>query len=95
MDGLQASYSVADKGYGADLIIEGIERQGGEAVIPPRSSRKEQRTCSRSIYAARNLVERCFLKLKAFRRVATRYERLAATYASMIHPAASGLGLNG
>lgn len=93
LDGLSASYVVADKGYDANFVVEAITLQGGEAVMPPRSHRKEQRAYDKAIYSARNLVERLFLKLKNFRRVATRYERLTVTYAAMINLAASLLWL--
>lgn len=88
IDGLKASYVVADKGYDANYIVEAIESVGGEAMIPPKSNRKEPREYDKSIYRARNLVERFFLKLKNFRRIATRYERLAITYGAMISLAA-------
>lgn len=88
IDGLEASYVVGDKGYDADYIIDAIEFEGGEAVIPPKSNRKEQREYDKCIYKARNLVERFFLQIKGFRRIATRYEKLSITYASMINLAA-------
>lgn len=89
IDGLSASYVVGDKGYDADYFVEAIEAAGGEAVIPPKSNRKVQREYDQGVYLARNLVERFFLKIKNFRRIATRYERLAITYGSMISLAAS------
>ena len=93
VDGLDASYVVGDKGYDANYFIEAIQSAGGKAVIPPKSNRKEQRQYDKCIYAARNLVERFFLKLKNFRRIATRYERLAVTYGAMICLAASMIWL--
>ena len=87
--GFSASYVVGDKGYDADYIVEAIESEGGEAVIPPKSNRKEPRPYDQALYTARNLVERFFLKLKNFRRIATRYERLSKTYAAMVCLAAS------
>ena len=87
--GFSASYVVGDKGYDSDAIVAAVESEGGEAVIPPRSHRKETRPYDKALYTARNLVERFFLKLKNFRRIATRYERLAKTYAAMICLAAT------
>lgn len=89
IDGFSASYVVGDKGYDSNAIVESIEREGGEAVIPPRAHRKEPRCYDKALYTARNLVERFFLKLKDFRRIATRYERLSKTYTAMICLAAS------
>ena len=89
IDGFFASYVVGDKGYDSNAIVEFIEREGGEAVIPPRAHRKEPRSYDKALYTARNLVERFFLKLKDFRRIATRYERLSKTYTAMICLAAS------
>ena len=89
IEGFCALYVVGDKGYDADYVVEAIESMGGEAVIPPKRNRKKQRSYDRCAYAARNLVERFFLKLKNFRRIATRYERLAVTYGAMICLAAS------
>lgn len=75
---------IADKGYDADDLVERIESQHAEAVIPPRSNRNHPRDYDRHRYKARNLVERCFNRLKQFRRVATRYEKLAAHFAAMV-----------
>ena len=94
IDGLKASYIVGDKGYDANYIVEAIESNGGVAVIPPKRNRKEQRPYDKALYTARNLVERFFLKLKNFRRIATRYERLSTTYAAMVCLAASVIWLS-
>ncbi|MDP3847598.1 MAG: transposase, partial [Pseudomonas sp.] len=61
-----------------------IQRNGAEAVIPSRGSRLKPRKLDRHIYKARNLVERFFQKLKQYRRIATRYERPARNYQSML-----------
>jgi hypothetical protein len=58
-------------------FVESIQRVGAEAVIPSRKNRQQPRPLDRHIYKDRNLVERFFQKLKQFRRIATRYERLA------------------
>ena len=61
-----------------------IEAQGAQAVIPPRSNRLTQRAYDRHLYKDRNLVERFFCRLKQFRRIATRYEKLAQNFMSML-----------
>jgi len=79
-----ADYVLADKGYDSDQLIEAIEASGAEAVIPPRNHRNEKRTYDRELYQERNLVERLFQKLKQFRRIATRYEKLKRNYQAML-----------
>lgn len=77
---------LADKGSDADYIIAAVGK--AQAVIPPRSMRKHQSLYDKELYKERNLVERMFNKLKHFRRVATRYDKLAVTYLAFIHFAA-------
>ncbi len=84
IDGFKTDYIVADKGYDSNAFVEMIEAIGAEAVIPPRSNRKTPREYDKHIYKDRNLVERFFQKIKNFRRIATRYERLARNYLSML-----------
>ncbi len=79
---------IADRGYDADRIREGIEEQGGVAVIPARRSRKVAVPIDGYIYALRNRIERCFAKLKNSRRLATRYDKTAESYLGFIHIAA-------
>lgn len=85
IDGFDAQYIVADKGYDSNDFVEAIEASGATAVIPPRSNRKTLRDYDKDIYKERNLVERFFQKIKNFRRIATRYERLSRNYLSMLH----------
>ena len=84
IEGFQADYVIADKGYDSDAFVQAINRTGAEAVIPPRSNRKKMRSYDEELYKDRNLVERLFQKLKHYRRIATRYERLARNYFSML-----------
>ncbi len=76
---------VGDKGYDADALVALINAAGAQAVIPPRSNRTEQRDYDRHVYKDRNLVERFFARLKQFRRIATRYEKLARNFNSMLN----------
>lgn len=82
--GFLAEYVLADKGYDSNAFIQLIESQGSQAVIPPRHNRKERRDFDKEVYKEDNLVQRCFLKLNSYRRIATRYERLARNYLSML-----------
>jgi len=75
---------IADKGYDADYMVEGTLNVGGEVVIPPRSRRKILREYDKELYKERNLIERMFNKMKHFRRVATRYDKLAVAYLSFV-----------
>lgn len=82
------SFVLADKAYDADWIRELIEAQDAAANIPDRSNRKQGHAFSPTLYRERNRVERFFNKLKHCRRIATRYEKLAANYLAMIKLAA-------
>ncbi len=75
---------LADKAYDANAIREMIDGQGAWANIPPKSNREDPICFSPHLYKARNLVERFFNKIKHFRRIATRYDKLAANYMAMI-----------
>lgn len=75
---------IADKGYDSDALVQRIEASEAESIIPPRSNRKSPRDYDRHRYQARNLVERFFNRLKQFRRIATRYEKLSAHFAAMV-----------
>jgi len=76
---------IADKGYDADAFVALINAAGAAAVIPPRSNRTQQRAYDHHLYKDRNLVERFFNRLKQFRRIATRYEKLARNFISMLN----------
>lgn len=80
VEGLRAKAIIADKGYDADVFVKSIRASRAKAVIPPRSNRKTRRRYDRALYRQRNLVERFFSRIKHFRRVATRYDKLAHSY---------------
>ena len=79
-----AEYVIADKAYDSDDLIALIESQGSIPVIPSRSNRKELREHDKHLYKERHLVEIFFNKIKHYRRVATRYEKLASNYLAMV-----------
>ena len=93
IEGFGADYVLADKGYDSDEFVAVVERTGAVAVIPPRRNRKAQRDYDRELYKERNLVERLFQKLKQFRRIATRYEKLKRNYQSMLYLVSSMIWL--
>ena len=61
-----------------------IRNQGAIPNIPNRSNRKKKYRWKKAVYRERNLVERFFNKLKQFRRIATRYDKLGATFFAFI-----------
>ena len=78
------SVLLADRGYDADSIRENTDKRDVLPVIPMRKSRKKRVGVDRSLYQLRNLVERCFNKLKNARRVATRYDKTAESFLGFI-----------
>ena len=69
-----------DRAYDSDAIRRMIKAAGKEAVIPPRSNRNDPPDCDKEKYKGRNKVERLFNRLKGYRGVATRYDKLAAMF---------------
>ena len=85
LDGLPLARNVvADRGYDARAIVELIEAGGAVAHIPTQSNVKVRRSVDLQIYRQRNLIERFFNKLKHFRRIATRYDKLARNFLAAI-----------
>ena len=77
---LQGNMVLADRGYDSKKLLDYIKQHGGKSTIPSRKSNKVQRDCDWWLYKERHLVENFFLKLKSYRRIATRYDKLACTY---------------
>ena len=73
-------FAALDKGYDAERIRERLALDGIEPVIPPISTRSQKPPCDKTLYRSRNRIERFFNKLKQFRRIATRYDKLAKTF---------------
>jgi transposase len=80
---------IADRGYDSNAIRQLIASRGAEAVIPASSSRVRQIPYDHTAYRARNLVERLWCRLKDWRRIATRYDKLARNYLSGVYLAAT------
>ena len=80
---------IADKGYDSNAIRAAIQAQGAEVVIPATRSRREPIPYDRQAYRSRNLVERLWCRLKDWRRIATRYDKLATNYMAGVFIAAS------
>jgi transposase len=80
---LPAGHVLGDKGFDAASFRDAIRSQGAVPVIPPRKT-SPQVPCDYALYCERNLVERFFLKIKHFRRIATRYEQTPKAFMSML-----------
>jgi len=94
LDGLRpAADTVADRGYDAEAILQLIAGHGSRPHIPTQRDRKRQRSVDRELYKQRNLVERFFNKLKHFRRIATRYDKLARNFLAAVALASCRLRL--
>ena len=72
-------------GNDANALVQHIQASGAQAVIPPRSNRKELSAYDTHLYKDRNLIERFFARIKHFRRIATRYEKLDPNYMAFLH----------
>ena len=84
-------FAALDKGYDADRIRARLALDGITAVIPPISSRCARLPYDKELYRRRNRIERFFNKLKQFRRLATRYDKLAKTFFAAVHLVAAFL----
>jgi transposase len=80
---------IADKAYDADSFRGWLKARRVEPVIPSNATRHKPYPLDRRIYRRRNVVERLICRLKNWRRVATRYDRLAGNYLSAIALAAA------
>lgn len=75
---------IADRGYDSNTLVSTIEARGAQAVIPPRSNRLHRRAYNRQLYRHRNLIERFFNRIKQYRRIATRYDKLVRSYLAFV-----------
>lgn len=91
LDTVKGGSVIADKGYDTNEVRTIIAEAGMQAVIPSRRSRKTPISHDPVLYRARNRIERCFNKLKHFRRIATRYDRRDIHFLSFIHLASAML----
>jgi transposase len=79
---------IADKAYDSDCFRAEIVTRGAKPVIPNKSNRVALHSFSKRAYKGRNVIERCFCRLKDFRRLATRYDKLARNFLATVHLAA-------
>ena len=91
IDGIEAGGVIADKAYDSNDFRKLIADADMIAVIPSKRSRKLPIPHDTALYKTRNRIERCFNKLKHFRRFATRFDRRAVHFLAFIHLAAAML----
>jgi transposase len=84
IEGIDAEWLLADKGYDSDAIIEKAVSQNMKIVIPPKRNRKVQREYDEYLYQLRHLVENAFLHLKRWRGVATRYAKTTSSFLAAV-----------
>ena len=80
---------VADKGYDSNSFARAIAELGAEVVVPSRSNAKKPRLIDKNLYKDRNKIERFFNRIKHYRRIATRYDKTAASFLAFLHLAAA------
>jgi len=94
IEGFDAQYLLADKGYDSNEIVENARSKGIKAVIPPKRNRKQAREFDKDLYRHRHLVENAFLHLKRWRGVATRYAKNSASFLAAVHIRCIAIWLN-
>ena len=85
---------VGDKAYDADALIDLLDRRAITPVIPPKENRKKRRDCDFALYRERNLPERFWNKIKHYRGIATRYDKLARNFLAAVHLVSAIILLN-
>ena len=94
LDDVDPGALIGDKAYDADAFIETLVQRQITPVIPPKANRKIPRRCDFVLYCERNLVECFFNKLKHFRAIATRYDKLAKIFLAGVQLACAAILLN-
>ena len=89
LEGVKGGAVIADKAYDSNVLRQLIADAGMLAVIPSTRSRKVVIPHDVALYKERNRIERCFNKLKHFRRFATRFDRRAVHFLAFIHIASA------
>jgi transposase len=84
IEGLDAQYLLADKGYDTDAVVAQAEASLMTVVIPPKKNRTQPRAYDRDLYRYRHLVENAFSHLKRWRGIATRYAKNTASFLAAV-----------
>ena len=75
---------VGDKGFDVDSLRQQMQAQGCLACVPPRSGRRSPAWYHRGFYHQRHKIENFFQRIKIYKRVSTRYEKLALTFLNFV-----------
>jgi transposase len=94
IEGIEAQYLLADKGYDSNAIVKQTQGQGMQVVIPPRKNRREPRSYDKYLYRHWHVVGNVFLHLKRWRGIATRYVKNAASFVAAVQIWCLTLGLD-
>ncbi len=94
IEGLEADYLIADRGYDTARILEQAIEHSMQSVIPPKKNRKVQRKYDHHLYRFRHLIENAFLHLKRWRGIATRYAKNTASFLAAVQIRCMVLWLN-
>jgi transposase len=85
LTGLIGEHVIADRGYAGQPLVDWLVEQGAQVVIPPHQRAKQPRDYDTWLYRERHLVE-CFInKIKHFRRIFSRFDKLATRYLGFLH----------
>jgi transposase len=95
IEGIDTEALLADKGYDANELLQTLAEREIEAVIPPRKNRLDQRDYEQQAYKHCHLTERIFNRLKQYRRVTTRYEKLMKNFFGMLSLTHWFIGVDG
>ena len=94
LEGVDPGALIGDKAYDADPLRDTLAQREIASVIPPKANRKTPPPCDFALHCKRNLIERFFNKLKHFRAIATRYDKLARNFLAGVHLASAIILLN-
>jgi len=78
-------YMIMDRAYEGKEVRDAVEEQGLTSVVPPKKNRKEPWQYDTTKYKKRNCIERLFRRIKQYRKVYTRYDKLDIMYSSFVY----------
>ena len=85
LENLPTKALLADKAYDSNKIVQFAQEQGMEVIISSKVNRKQQRALDKHRYKARHLIENLFQRMKVFRRIAIRYDKLDDRFMGFVH----------
>lgn len=85
ISGMESEHVIADRAYDAEHVREAVIRGGAVPVIPSRSNRRKPHSYDEYLYRERHLVECLIGKIKHFRRIFSRFDKLANRYLGFLH----------